>query len=122
MSFFQQRIRSFGFAFKGIYTFFREQVHARIHLLAIVLLLGLSFWVGLAAWEWVAVLICMALVILAEALNTAIEYLTDLVSPDYHPLAGKVKDIAAAAVLLTVFFCAAVWAIIFVPKLWALVG
>lgn len=116
--FLHSRGRSFRYAFQGIATFFRTQVNARIHLLAVVVITLLGVWLKLSVNEWIAILICMALVIVTEALNTALEYLTDLASPDFHPLAGKAKDVAAGAVLLAVIFCAVVWGLIFIPKLW----
>ena len=67
--------------------------------------------------EWVAISICIALVLALEALNTALEYLTDLVSPEYHPLAGKAKDAAAAAVLLVALGAIVVGLIVFIPHL-----
>lgn len=116
LAFLRSRIRSFGYAFKGIATLFREQPNARIHLLAVVVIVGLGVWLQLSASEWCDIIICMALVLAMEAVNTAIEYLVDLASPDIHPLAGKAKDVGAAAVLLSVIVCGVVWAIIFVPK------
>ncbi len=113
-----KRIRSFGFAFKGIYIFFTTQAHAQIHALAVVCLGILGGWLGLSATEWCLIFLCMGLVITTEAVNTAIEYLVDLAKPEWDPLAGKIKDIAAGAVLLAVIFSAIVWAIIFLPKLW----
>lgn len=118
----QKRVQSFGYAIKGIVTFFATEPHAQIHLLAIVMISALGAWLGLSATEWCLILLCMGIVLAAEGINTAIEALTDLASPDIHPLAGKAKDIAAGAVLLSVLICGLVWAIIFVPKLWGLVG
>ncbi|MFK7922521.1 MAG: diacylglycerol kinase family protein [Bacteroidia bacterium] len=115
--YFKARIRSFGYAFKGIATFFSTQAHAKVHLLAIVLISALGWALSLDANEWVQIILCMALVIVTEAINTALEFLVDLVSPEYHPLAGKVKDVAAGAVLLAVIFSAIVWGIIFIPKI-----
>ena len=112
------RARSFGYAFRGIATLFGSQVNARIHLLAALLITALGLWLGLAPGEWADIILCMALVVVTEAINTALEYFTDLVSPEFHPLAGKAKDVAAGAVLLSVLFCAVVWSIIFLPKLW----
>lgn len=117
--FFLGRVRSFGYAFQGIATLFREQINARIHLLAVLLITALGLWLELSRSEWCDILLCMALVLLAEALNTALEYLVDLVSPGQHPLAGKAKDVAAGAVLLSVICCAVVWGLIFLPKLYA---
>lgn len=120
LSYFQQRARSFVYAFRGIGFLFKTQANARIHLLAILLVSLLSAWLGISAAEWCLVLLCMALVLSAEAINSALESLTDLASPDFHPLAGRAKDLAAGAVLISAIFSALVWGIIHLPKLWAL--
>ncbi|MBR2161574.1 MAG: diacylglycerol kinase family protein, partial [Bacteroidaceae bacterium] len=70
---------------------------------------------GITRMEWVAVILCFSMVISAELFNSAVERLTDLAHPDLHPLAGKVKDIAAGAVLVTAIAAAAVGLIIFLP-------
>ena len=114
------RVRSFGYAFKGIGILFQTQTNARIHILAVIIIAVLGLYLALDPMEWCAIVICMAMVITAEAINTAIEFVVDLVSPDPHPLAGKAKDVAAGAVLLAVIFCAVVWGIIFLPKIWLL--
>ncbi len=111
------RIRSFGYAFKGIYTLFATQPNAQIHLLAIVVIGLLGWFLGLSSTEWSLITICIAMVLLAEGMNTAIEFIVDLVSPDIHPLAGKAKDVGAGAVLLSVIFCGIVWGIIYIPKI-----
>lgn len=116
------RARSFGYAFKGIGILFRTQVNAQIHLLAALVITVMGFWLKLTPWEWCVIVVCMAMVLLAEALNTAVEFLVDLVSPDYHPLAGKVKDVAAGAVLISVMVCGIAWGIIYIPKLFILLG
>jgi diacylglycerol kinase len=118
VGFLRSRVRSFGYAFQGIFTLFREQVNARIHLLAVGVITILGLWLGLSRSEWCDILLCMALVIVMEGVNTALEYLVDLVSPAQHELAGKTKDVAAGAVLLSVIFCAVVWGLIFLPKLY----
>lgn len=111
-----QRIRSFGYAFKGMGVFFKTQAHAKIHLLATGVIVGLGLYNKLDLWEWCAIWGCIGLVLALEAVNTAIEFLTDLASPDYHPLAGKAKDVAAGAVLLAVICCGVVWGLIFIPR------
>jgi diacylglycerol kinase (ATP) len=111
---------SFRYAFRGLADLFRTQPNARFHLAASVAVLAAGFWLDISRLEWVAVVLCMALVIALEAANTAIEYLTDLVSPDYHPLAGKAKDVAAGAVLVAAIGAAAVGALVFLPKIYAL--
>lgn len=120
ISYLQGRVRSFGYAFKGIGLLFSTQANARIHLVAMVAVAAVGWWLGLQAWEWCLIVLCIGLVLAAEAFNSSIEFLTDLASPDIHPLAEKTKDLAAGAVLITVIFAAIVWAIIHVPKLIAL--
>ena len=122
MSYFKARIRSFTYAFRGIYLLFASQANARIHLLAVGIIVAMGVWLGLSVTEWCLIILCMALVLLAEGMNTAIEFLTDLVSPEYHPLAGKAKDAAAGAVLLSVLICGVVWGMIFLPKLYLCAG
>lgn len=119
-SYLKQRWQSFGYAFQGIATLFRTQAHAWIHLLATLLVIALAYFFGVKPWEWVVLVLCITLVLAAEALNTAIEFLTDLVSPDYHPLAAKAKDTAAAAVLICALGAVIVGIFIFAPYFQAL--
>lgn len=116
-SYLRNRISSFRCAFKGLSDLIRHQPNARIHLLAAVIVVVLGFYCHISRMEWVALSICITLVLALEALNTALEYLTDLVSPEFHPLAGKVKDVAAAAVLLVAVGAVVVGLLIFIPHL-----
>ncbi|MFN8309435.1 MAG: diacylglycerol kinase family protein [Chitinophagales bacterium] len=106
---------SFKVAFNGLWKAFREQRNLKIHAVCGIAVMLLGFFTHLQRWEWCAVLICIGLVISAELLNTALETLTDLVSPHYNELAGKAKDIAAAGVLAASIISAIVAAIIFIP-------
>ncbi len=115
----RRRAASFGHAFRGLGDLFATQVHARIHAVAGGVAVGLGFYLKISPGEWCLVVLSIAAVLAAEAMNTAIEYWTDLVSPEHHPLAGKAKDVAAAAVLLTAIGAAIVGGIIFLPKLLA---
>lgn len=115
----RRRLNSFRYAFQGLADLFRSQANARIHLAATFLVLALGFWLGISRLEWAALAFCIALVLAMEAMNTALEYLTDFVSPGQHPLAGKAKDAAAAAVLIAAAGAAVVGAIVFLPKLYA---
>ncbi len=114
---FNKRLESFKYAFQGIADLLRTQANARIHLAAAGAVFIAGLLLGLPATEWAVVALCMVMVFAAEALNTAIEYLTDLVSPEYHQLAGKAKDAAAAGVLFTAIGAAVAGLFIFVPKL-----
>jgi diacylglycerol kinase len=116
----RKRIESFGYAFKGIATLFSSQPNARIHAVVLILVTAFGFYFKIEKTEWLAIALIAALVLSAEAMNTAVEFVVDLVSPDYHPLAGKAKDVAAAAVLLAAFGAVIVGLIIFLPKICAL--
>lgn len=111
----KKRVESFKYAGKGIKSFICKEHNAWIHCTAIILVTVAGFTFGITRTEWICVVICFATVLTAEAFNTAIERLVDLVSPDRHPVAGNVKDIAAAAVLISAIATAIVGLIIFIP-------
>lgn len=114
-------IRGFGYAFNGIRVATLTQLNFRVHLVAALLAVFLGFALHIAVNEWLWISLCIAFVLVTELLNTAIEFLTDLVSPQYHELAGKVKDVSAGAVLISALFALITGAIIFLPKLLALI-
>lgn len=111
------RIKSFKYAFNGLKLFFVNDHNGRIHLLAAIVAIGLSFYLKISGSEWIAILSVISAVFVAEILNSAIEKLADVVSLDYHPKIKVVKDLAAAAVLVAAFLAVAVGLIVFVPKL-----
>lgn len=109
--------KSFGHAVNGLFYAIQTERNLKIHLI-------ISIFVGITGWylqfspiEWSIILGCFGLVIGAELMNTAIEKLVDLVSPDINPKAGLVKDIAAGAVLVCAIVAALIGCIIFIPKL-----
>lgn len=106
--------KSFGYAIKGIIELFAKEKNAQIHALAVILVTTLGFIVGISRYEWAIIVICFMVVIAAEGFNTSIEKVVDLVSPQYHPLARKAKDIAAGAVLITAIGAAIIGLIIFI--------
>ncbi len=110
-------LRSFGYAFKGIGYAAATQLNFRIHLITTCIAVFMGFALNISVNQWHWIILCIALVLIAELFNTAIEFLTDLVSPDYNELAGHVKDVSAGAVLVTAFFAIVTGAIIFIPKL-----
>src|SRR5687767_815513 len=103
----------FRFAFKGIATFFGER-NAKIHLIAAIAVILAGFYVEVERSEWFWIVLAIALVFITEMLNSAIERMCDVLHPGHHPGIGKVKDIAAGAVLVAVLFALAVAGIIFV--------
>lgn len=114
-------IRSFGFAFKGLRYATATQPNFRIHLVLTTIAIGLGFLLDISfnEWEWIALSIVFVLVI--ELLNTGIEILTDLASPGYDEKAGRVKDVAAGAVVIAAVFALITGVVIFLPKLIVLI-
>lgn len=113
----RKRGRSFGYAFQGMATLLRDEHNSRIHvcMMSAVIIAGILF--GITATEWCIVCICFGMVLMAEAMNSAVEAIADLVMPDRHPLIKKAKDVAAAGVLFTAIAAAAAGLIIFIPYL-----
>ena len=110
------RKRSFGYAFKGLARLYRE-TNARIHAAATVCVVGLGVGLRLAALEWTLLAIAATLVWVAEALNTALEALSDAAVPGHSPLIASAKDVAAGAVLLASLGAIAVGLLVFGPHL-----
>jgi diacylglycerol kinase (ATP) len=112
---FTGRIRSFRHAITGILRMVRCQHNAWIHaaVTAIVVTAGFLFRISAADWSWL--ILAIAIVWTAEALNTAFEFLADAASPEFHPLVRDAKDVAAGAVLVTALAAIVLGAIIFWP-------
>lgn len=115
--FLHRRVLAFRYAWSGIMRFMRSEAHAKIHLLAAIMVVTAGFALDIAAWEWCAVILCIAGVFMGEAFNTAIERLADKVSKEHDELIGMAKDVAAGAVLLFVVGAVIVGLIVFVPKI-----
>ena len=105
-------------AFNGLGLVFRSQDSARIQAVAALAVVVLGVALRVSAPEWCALVLAMALVLTAEALNTSIESTIDLVSPEFHELAGRAKDVAAGAVLIAALGSVAVGLLVFVPHFW----
>lgn len=114
------RILSFKYAFQGLKDLFSTQDNSKIHAVMAVLSVGMGFYFGISQIEWCLIIFAISSVLAAEAFNTGLEHLTDLVSPDHHELAGRTKDVAAAGVLLTALGAALVGIVIFFPKCYEL--
>lgn len=89
---------SFGFAIQGFLTALRTERNIRVMLGGGIFALVMGFILQLDLVSWAIILVCCGMVIAGELMNTALETVVDLVSPEFHPLAGRAKDIAAAAV------------------------
>ncbi len=117
MSWLQQRRASFGHAIRGVRALLVEEHHAQLHLLATVAVVICGWWLDISRADWQALLLVIALVWLAEGLNTALEHLCDAAVPEHHPLVGKAKDVAAGSVLLVAGFAVVMGLLIFLPYL-----
>ena|SRR5688500_9155190 len=120
VNFWRGRAMSFVAAWQGLVYIIRTQPNVWIELAAFTVVLLVGLWLGLDAVEWAVLALTVALVLALEAVNTAIETVVDLVSPQFHPLAKIAKDTAAGALIIAVTGSVLVAACIFGPKLWAL--
>ena len=111
----RSRLNSFRYAYNGLKIFFRTQHNAWIHAAAAAAVIISGFILDLEGWEWTLIVLAIGFVLAAEAVNTAIEFLTDLVSPEYNEKAGKIKDLAAAAVLIASVTAAIIGVVVFLP-------
>lgn len=104
-------------AFRGIYIVFKTTRLISVHILFTLLVIILGFYFEISSIEWVSLVFAIGFVFVSESFNTAIEIDIDLTSPEYHPFARDTKDVAAAAVLLSVFVSIIIGLIIFLPKI-----
>jgi len=111
------RLKSFGSAFSGLRLILKNEHNFRIHvfILVIVIIAGIFFKINAA--DWIAITVVSGLVLTAECFNSAIEYLSDAVSPEVNPAIKNVKDAAAAGVLIAAIVAAATGIIIFIPEI-----
>jgi diacylglycerol kinase len=115
-------IQSLKCALKGIGLLLRSQVNARIQAATAAAVVVAGLILHLSSKEWCWIILAISLVLTAEALNTALEFLTDLVTAEYHPLAEKVKDVAAGAVLIAATGALILGLLVFGPKVITLMG
>ncbi|HLO38436.1 MAG TPA: diacylglycerol kinase family protein [Lacibacter sp.] len=114
-------MKRFIHAITGLISAIRSEVNMRIHIIASVLVCIAGFYFQIASVEWLILILCIVLVISFELVNTSIEELCNMVHPEHHPIIKKVKDIAAAAVLVAAVGSVIAALIIFLPKLISLI-
>lgn len=118
MGFIRSRLNSFRYAFSGWWYVIRTQRNAWIHAVASLVVMALAFWLQPTALEWAVLILTIALVWTAEFINTSLEAVVDLASPQHHPLARMGKDVGAAAVLIAALNSIVVGLLILGPPLW----
>ena len=107
-----------GYALAGLALLVREHRHFQVHLLIALLAIAISLALAISSIEWAILILTIALVLVAEALNSAIEAAVDCaVGTEQHPVAKAAKDMAAGACLLSAFFAALVGACLWLPKI-----
>ena len=109
------RVRSFYHAFSGIAVLIHTQTNARIHLLATIIVVSMGLYFNLTKIEWCVIVLAITLVWSFEAMNTALEFLCDVTTHEYHPLVKHCKDTAAAAVLIAALGALTLGVMIFYP-------
>ncbi|MFC0395448.1 diacylglycerol kinase [Paenibacillus mendelii] len=118
----QRFFHNVGYAVTGIIHAVKTQRHMKFHLVAAAVALTTGAACQLSRVEWIILILVIAMVIAAELLNTAVEAVVDLASPDRHPLAKAAKDTAAAAVLVTAVAAVVAGLLLFGPRIWEVVG
>ncbi|UPM55631.1 diacylglycerol kinase family protein [Gottfriedia acidiceleris] len=107
--------KSFGFAFSGIFNVIKNERNIKIQLFAALISIGLAFYLHISRIDWLILLLIITIVISLELVNSSIEAVVDLASPNKHPLAKKAKDVAAGAVLIAAIVSIIIGALLFFP-------
>lgn len=118
-AFLVSRIQSFRHAFRGWFYALRTQRNAWIHSAIATIVFILGIWLRLSPLDWAVIILTIAMVFAAEFMNTAIEAVVDLASPETHPLARIAKDVGAASVLVAALAAILIGLLILGPPLWA---
>lgn len=113
----RKRIESFGYAIKGFRLVLKSEPNMRIHVMAAILAIILSWLLSIEPYEWLMIVVCISIVIAAEIGNTVVEKYLDLYYPEQNPNIGALKDMSAASVLVLAVASAIVGCIIFIPKI-----
>jgi diacylglycerol kinase (ATP) len=110
-------LRSFSYAFAGLAHMLRTQPNFRIEVAGGALAVAAGLWARLERWEWVSLVLTIALVLILESVNTALEHAVTLASPNIDARAKAAKDVSAAAVLVAALTAIAAGVLIFAPRL-----
>ncbi len=113
----KKRIKSFRYAINGLKILIKEEHNARVHLFGAIVAISIGLFFGISSNEWLSVILVIGLVIILEIINSSIENIADFISPDYHEMIKKIKDLSAAAVLIGAITALIIGMIIFIPKI-----
>ena len=112
-----KRLKSFCYAFNGLRILFKEEHNSRIHLAAAIVVIIAAIYLDLNPYELIAIIFSIGLVIITEIINTAIESIADFISPGQDERIRKIKDLAAAAVLVSVITAVTIGVMVFISKI-----
>jgi diacylglycerol kinase len=113
----RKRLKSFEYAINGLKILIIEEHNSRIHLLAAFIALIAGFLLKISLTEWIAIIFSIGLVLTFEIINSSIENFADFISPEQHNVIKKIKDLSAAAVLISAITALIIGLIIFIPKI-----
>ena len=116
---FNGRIRSFRFAFEGLFFVVKTQYNAWIHLFFTLVIIGAGLFFDISKEDWSFVVFSFGMVWIAEILNTAFELLCDVTQPDFHPIVKKAKDVSAGAVLVAAITAVVTGILVFKPYIFS---
>ena len=116
-SFFVNRLKSIGFAFKGMLILIKTEASIKIQVFIAIVVSIAGFYFDISKTEWMMQISMIGLVMSMEGMNTAVEYIADFIHPEYHKKIGLIKDIAAGAVFIASIVAVIVAGIIYVPKI-----
>ena len=122
MNYLKNRLKSMQHAANGIYLLLRNEPNAKIHLICAILVIILSLLVELSIFEWSLIAFAIGMVFISEAFNSAIENLSDIVSPDYNEKIKVIKDLSAGGVLISAIAAVAIACLVLFPKIIELVS
>lgn len=116
-SFLVNRIKSVGYAFKGMLILIRTEASIKVQLFIAIVVTIAGFYFDISQSEWIAQFIMIGMVMSVEGMNTAIEYMADFIHPEYHKKIGLIKDVAAGAVFIAGIIAVIIAGLIYIPKL-----
>ncbi|GAB5563858.1 MAG: diacylglycerol kinase family protein [Winogradskyella sp.] len=116
-SFLINRLKSVGYAFKGMVLLIKTESSIKIQVFIAVVMTIAGFYFEISKTEWIAQIAMIGLIMSIEGMNTAVEYISDFIHPDHHPKIGLIKDVAAGAVFIAAITAVIIGGIIYLPKM-----
>ena len=110
-------LKMFKYALNGLLDILKNEKNMKIHFLAFVIVIICGIYFKIKGFEWVLILFSVSLVFITEIINTALERIVNIISPDFNKSAGQIKDLSAASVLIAAITSVIIGAIVFIPYL-----